>query len=191
MAEPGVIADYLARLAQGLPPRIVEELADGLGEAYECQLARGLPPADAAAAAVAQFGEVAAIAASFAAVAPARRAARILLAAGPMVGGCWGAVLIAGRAWDWPIPSATRVVFGVVLIAVIVLLATAAYASSYRRATQAAMAGCALLATLDAAMLTALLLVGAPNTPLFLLAAGMESARLIFTTRTMRTLLAG
>jgi hypothetical protein len=37
--------------------------------------------------------------------APGRRAARLLLATGPLVGACWAAALTSGRAWTWPVSA--------------------------------------------------------------------------------------
>jgi hypothetical protein len=52
-------------LSVDLPPRIVEELADGLEETYRHRLAEGLAEDAAARAAVAEFGEPPVIVAAF------------------------------------------------------------------------------------------------------------------------------
>ena len=49
--------------------------------------------------------------AAFTRLSPARHAARRLLAAGPVVGGCWAAALITGRAWTWPVPATVRLLY--------------------------------------------------------------------------------
>ena len=85
---PGLslIAGYLDTLSGQLPRPVVEELAGGLEETYRRHLSLGLTPDAAAAAAVAEFGAPELIAAQFARAHPARRAARHMLATGPLVG---------------------------------------------------------------------------------------------------------
>jgi len=153
MPESGLIADQLAALAARLPARIVEELADGLDETYRCYLGRGLGNEAAARAAIAEFGDPQVIAATFTAAGPARRAARRLLVAGPGAGLCWGTVLIATRAWTWPVPDAARGVLGAALLLAVGLLARAAFGQSYRAVSHAAIAGCMCIAVLDTAMI--------------------------------------
>ena len=71
--------------------------------------------------------------------APGRRAARLLLATGPVAGGCWAAALILGRAWTWPVPATARIGFAaVLLLAVLALLAAATSRHSYQRTRLAA-----------------------------------------------------
>jgi hypothetical protein len=120
-AGPGLITSHLDALASQLPGPVVEELADGLGETYRRHLGLGLGPEAAAQAAVAEFGEPELIAAEYARAHPARRAARRLLAIGPLVGSCWAVALLTGRAWTWPVPLAARIVPGVMLVAVVAL----------------------------------------------------------------------
>lgn len=131
MSDPGLIRDYLAALAEQLPAPLVDELADGLDQTYRRYLRQGLGPDAAAGAAVAEFSELRIIAAAFNRVSPARRAARRLLAAGPVAGGCWGAALITGRAWTWPVPAATGLLLGAALVVVGGLLALAAFGGRY------------------------------------------------------------
>jgi hypothetical protein len=152
MPGPCLIDDCLAGLAAELPAPIVEELADGLDETYRCYLGRGLDPAAASQAAVAEFGEPRVIVAAFTDASRGRRTARRLLAAGPAVGLCWAVVLITARAWQWPVPLAARVLFGVALLTVIGLLAVAVLGRRYRRVCRAAATACAGTAILDAAM---------------------------------------
>ena len=85
MSGPGLIARYVDALAGQLPGPLVEELADGLEETYRHYLELGQAPEEAAQAAVAEFGAPELVAAEFARVHPARRAARLLLATGPVV----------------------------------------------------------------------------------------------------------
>ena len=142
MAEPGLIGDYLADLSAQLPAPIVAELADGLEQTHQHYLDQGLGPDAAAGAALAEFGEPQVVVAAFTRASPARRAARRLLATGPVVGACWGAALISNRAWAWPVPAGVRVLLGMALITVIGLLAAAAFGRRYRSAGRAGAAGC-------------------------------------------------
>ena len=189
MAEPGLIGAYLAALSAQLPAPIVAELADGLEETHRHYLEQGLGPDAAAGAAVAEFGEPQVVVAAFTGASPARHAARKLLAAGPMVGACWGAALVSNRAWSWPVPFGVRVLLGMALITVIGLLAAAAFGSRYRSAVRAAAAGCAGLTALDVTMLIAITLaVPAVIWPV-VVAAVASAARITFATRTLRSVL--
>jgi hypothetical protein len=135
MAPPRLIGDYLAELAAQLPAPIVAELADGLDQTRRRYLDQGLSADAAAAAAVAEFGDPRVVIAAFTRASPARRAARRLLATGPLVGACWGAALILNRAWTWPVlPIGARILIGAALITVIGLLAAAAFGRRYRPA---------------------------------------------------------
>ena len=189
MSGPGLIEDYRAAVSMQLPASIVDELADGLAETYHSYLDQGLDPDAAARAAVAEFGEPALVVASFTRASPARRAARRLLMTGPVVGACWGAVLVAGRAWTWPVPVAARALLGLTLAGAIVLLAVAALLPRYRPARRAATAACAGLAAMDAAAIAAVSVL-ARYAPLpVLLAVPASAARIVFTTRAMRSVL--
>lgn len=152
MACPRVIDGYLAELSSCLPSPVVEELAGGIDETYRRCLGQGLAPDSAARAAIAEFGEPRVIVAAFAAASRGRRTARRLLAAGPVVGAYWAAVLISARAWTWPVPVVPRAVFGILLITVVGLLAAAALGRRYRLVCRAAAAACAGTIILDALM---------------------------------------
>ncbi len=158
MSGPGLIDGYLAELSADLPARIVEELADGLDETCRRYLGRGLAQDAAARAAVAEFGEPRVIMAAFTDASRGRRTARRLLAVGPGVGTYWAIVLITARAWQWPVPMVARVLFGVLLIAVIGFLVAAALGRHYRPVCRAAAAGCVGTAIVDAAVTGAVLL---------------------------------
>lgn len=152
MAEPRLIRDYLAALGRQLPAELVEELADGLDGTYRRHLAAGLDACSAAHAAIAEFGDAATIAAASAEAAPGRRAARSLLRAGPLVGGCWAAALISARAWDWTVPMAVPLTLAAALGISIVLLLTAAFSDRYGTARRAATAALVGLIALDLAL---------------------------------------
>jgi hypothetical protein len=96
----GYLAELAAALAGPRPARaeIVAEVADGLTEATAAHQRRGLPPAAAAGAAVASFGEARLVAAGFAAELAARTGRRVglgLLATGPLVGLSWLGMALA------------------------------------------------------------------------------------------------
>jgi hypothetical protein len=189
MSGPRVIGAYLAMLAAELPASIVEELADGLAETYQSYLRQGLAPGQAAESAVAEFGDPHVIAAGFARVNPARRGARRLLLTGPVVGGCWAAVLITGRAWAWPVPLLGRIGFGLVLLTVIGLLATAALGTRYRAAARAGIAGCVGIAAIDTVAVTSVMLASPYVTPVMIGAMAGSTARIALSVQTLRPIL--
>ncbi|HEY7015067.1 MAG TPA: permease prefix domain 1-containing protein [Streptosporangiaceae bacterium] len=175
MAESGLITGYLSALSAQLPAPVVAELADGLDQTRQHYLDQGLSPDAAAEAAVAEFGPPRLIVAAFTGLNPARHAARRLLATGPAVGACWAAALVTTRAWTWPVPAAARIAFGLTLVTVVGLLATAALGSGYRFVRRAGTAGWAGIAALDVTMVvTVLLIIPAPAWPVILaMAASM------------------
>jgi hypothetical protein len=191
MPQASLITDYLSVLSAQLPAPLVEELADGLDETHQHYLTQGLTPDAAASAAVAEFGEPQVIVAAFTRLSPARHAARRLLATGPVVGGCWAAALITGRAWTWPVPATVLLLIGVVLITVIGLLAAAAFGRRYLSARRAGAVACVGITVLDAVMLiTAVLAIPVLVWPV-ILAAAASIARLTFTARALRAVLTG
>jgi hypothetical protein len=191
VAEPSLITGYLAELSAQLPAPVVEELADGLDQTLCHYLGQGLDTTAAAEAAIAEFGPPQVILAAFTRASPARRAARRLLATGPIVACCWAAELITSRAWRWPVPVEARIMFGVALITVTALLAAAAFGSRYRSVGRAGTAGCIGIVTLDSAMLIGVpLAVPAMAWPL-VLAAAASAVRIAMTARTLRPLLTG
>ena len=191
MAEPSLITGYLAELSAQLPAPVVEELADGLDQTLRHHLGQGLDTTAAAEAAITEFGQPQVILAAFTRTSPARRAARRLLATGPIVACCWAAELITSRAWRWPVPVEPRIMFGVTLITVTGLLAAAALGGNYRSVSRAGTAGCIGIAALDSTMLIAMpLAVPAVAWPL-ILAATASAVRLAITARTLRPVLAG
>lgn len=191
MPQASLTTDYLTALSAQLPRTVVEELADGLGQTQQRYLSEGLTPDAAAGAAMAEFGEPQVIVAAFTRLSPARHAARRLLAAGPLVGGCWAAALITGRAWTWPVPGAARILFGAALIGVIGLLAAAAFGRRYRSARRAGAAGCAGITALDSIMLiTVMVAIPVLIWPV-ILAAAASAARLTFSARALRAVLTG
>jgi hypothetical protein len=157
MASHQLIDDHLAVLTRTLPPDTVDELADGLTETWQRHLATGLTPTEAARAAIAEFGTPEQITRAFVAQAPGRRTARLLLATGPVVGGCWAASLVTAHAWTW-VPPAARTLFALTLGSVVAALLTAATSRRSYRRTRLGLAGGLGVVALDAAMVTAILL---------------------------------
>jgi hypothetical protein len=190
MAGNDLIDAYLATLARRLPPDAVDELADGLTETYRRHGRTGLGPEAAAGAAIAEFGRPEIVVAAFVRQAPGRRAALMLLCSGPIVGPCWAAVLVAGNAWAWPVPTVLRMTFCVTLLAVVTMLVLAATArGSYRRTRFTAGAGLGLIG-LDGATLTVLVLIAPPFVWPMALAVPASLIRIALTARMMPRLLA-
>ncbi|MFI6317565.1 permease prefix domain 1-containing protein [Nonomuraea sp. NPDC050556] len=185
MAGHELISAQLAILAARLPAQAVEELADGLHEAYEAQL-DGHDPDAAARAAIAEFGDAETITAAFFRDSPWRRMAVLLLATGPFMGLVWGLSLVSARAWNWPIPVGVRLTYGALLLAVAgTLLAVALERRAYRRARAATLAGAMGLMALDVAMLVAV--VSVPSVALWplLLAVPASLIRVLATLRAL------
>jgi hypothetical protein len=183
MATSSVIDSYLAELARRLPAPIVEELSDGVQETYFHFRSAGLSDGQAARETLAEFGAADMVVASFAASSPSGRTSRLLLAIGPLVGACWAAVLLADRAWRWPIPALGRAAFGAALLAVIGTLIAAAVGREYRATRRTAIAGCLGLLVLDAIMLGTV--VATVNLPrgLLALAACASGTRIMLVLR--------
>jgi len=157
MASHQLIENYLAELCGRLPADAVDELADGLDETWRRHLGDGLAPADAARAAIAEFGTPNQVTAAFVRLSPGRRIAMLLLGSGPLVGACWGASLVTAHAWTWPVPIAGVTLYALALLAVVgTLVAAATSRHGYRRTRLAAAGGLGLVA-LDAIMIAAVL----------------------------------
>jgi hypothetical protein len=183
MAGPGVIDDYLAELAILLPPPIVAELADGLNETYDDYRRRGLAADEAARASLAEFGHPATVIAAFVAANPARRSARSLLLAGPVVGGAWATVLLTQQAWDWPVPLAARVGFASAVLLAVLLLAVASFASRYHRAVRSTALAYIVVTAVDATMLGYVTAAGILTAWPVPLAAALSIVRITFMLR--------
>ncbi|HEU5332283.1 MAG TPA: permease prefix domain 1-containing protein [Actinocrinis sp.] len=179
-SESGLIDAYLAELARQLPRGDADELADGLIETYEHCLAAGLPPAAAARAAVERFGDCDRVLTAFARQGAPRRAARTLIAVGPLVGFCWLLVLIAGRAWTWPVPVLAPLAVGVVLAVAIASLVGAARARRVRFGRRAGIVGCLGVMIMDAALMGAAVLVMPTLSWPICLAVPASAARLLY-----------
>jgi hypothetical protein len=185
-----LIGDYLAGLRRRLPAPIAEEAAAGLLETYEHHLASGAGDQEAARAALAEFGDLAMVVGEFTRQAPGRRAARSLLATGPLAGLCWAAALIGGRSWTWPVPAIARLSFGaVLLLAVLTLLAAATSQHSYQR-TRLAMLASPVILVLDVTAVAAALLTAPALTWTLGAAVAVSLGRIALTVWTLPRLAA-
>jgi hypothetical protein len=135
--EPGAglaVEGYLAGVTARLPGTaraqagIVAELRSGLLDAADAHESAGLPPAQAALAAIAELGDPAQVAAGFRAeiaASQARRVAVTLLVTGPLVGVLWIATAMASHLgihlappWQWTGPApGLRAGIGLVAVA--------------------------------------------------------------------------
>ncbi|MPZ94915.1 MAG: hypothetical protein GEU96_08350 [Propionibacteriales bacterium] len=176
-------------MTRRLPPDAVDELSDGLMETFHRHLAEGLDPAEAAAAAIAEFGDPDQITAAFARQAPGRRAAIILLATGPIFGAAWGTSLIAGKVWTWPIPSAVGAAFAAALLIVVAALVAATSRRAYGHVLVAAVA-CGGLILLDTATLVAVALAAPALVWPMALAIPASLTRIVMATRAVPRVLA-
>ena len=228
MADPGltgpnqdaaarrVVGTYLAELAGQLggpsPARaaIVAELGDGLWAATAAHQARNLTPADAARAAVAEFGAPGTVAAGFGAelaAATGRRVGLGLLTTGPLVGSSW--LLLAAATWRWTgqtPPAALGLVAALIglilMVAVPAAVLSVAVSGGLSRwlpvgppaAASAAAVGAGACVVGDlcllAGLLASLVLAGGVPWPAAVLAAGASSLRLSLAGRAARRCLA-
>ena len=186
MTEHSLIAAYTNDLRARLPAALAEEVLDGLTEAHDKYLSLGMTPEHAARVAIAEFGDPGIVADAFRRTCPARRNARTLLVTGPVVGGCWACVLIAGRAWNWPIPAVVPILLGLTLAASVALLAMAAVAPRYRVVQRTGTAGCLGIVVLDVSAILTAVVSASTTRSLVAIAACASAARLIIVARTLR-----
>lgn len=180
MADHGLIAAYRHDLLARLPAELAEEVSDGLTDAQEEYMRRGLSRDQAAAAAIAEFGHPGTVAGAFRSASPVLRLARILVVTGPIVGGLWAAALITARAWDWSIPIAAPVLVGLLLAASVVMLATASLTPRYQSLRRAGIAGCLGIAVLDVTVITTATLLAPDARWLVVIAICLSAVRLTF-----------
>lgn len=162
MASHQLIDTYLSELAGRLPADAVDEIADGLHEAWRHHLDGGAAPAEAAQAAITEFGPPTLVTRAFVVNAGGRRTARLLLATGPIFGISWGACLLIARVWTWPIPAPAAGVFAATLLTVVGCLVMAATSRRDYGRTRLGHVGAVGLVVLDTAMIATVLLA-APN----------------------------
>ena len=173
-----LIDSYLGSLYARLPSGIAEEAADGLQETFDHHLEAGGADETAARAALAEFGDLDVVVGEYVRQSPGRRAALLLLATGPIAGGCWAAALIASRAWTWPVPVAARVSFGAgLLLAALALGLAAVSRHSYRR-TRLGAAASPVILVLDGAAVAAVLTTAPAVTWTLALAMAVSLSRI-------------
>ena len=213
---------YLAKVTALLPgparaqAGIVAELRSGLLDAADAHRSAGLPPSQAARAAIREFGDPALVAAGFRAeiaASQARRVAVALLATGPLVGLLWIATAVTSHLriappWQWTGLSPglgvglrlVAVAVGVTAFAAIVGIATTGRLTRWlparprRPSTAAAVAGFSAVGAdgLGLALLAAQLATAQGRlSPLLAVAAAAASlARLMLARRAARQCLA-
>jgi hypothetical protein len=192
------LAAYLADIAAGLRgprrrrERILAELRDGLELAVADHTSAGLPPAQAAAAAIDQFGDARAIAGVFApelAVAYARRTLAWFIATGPLVG-IWWLLVLQPHPWRTGLVAVLGAIPVVPLIVAAIATAAGTFATtgplmrwlpeaSPRRALAATIAVAAFALTGDVAVIGVYLVSGRPMYPLAAIAVAASLTRII------------
>ena len=135
--------------------------------------------------ALAEFGDLTMVTGEFTRQAPGRRAARLLLATGPVAGSCWGAPLISGRAWTWPVPPTARLVFGAVLLLAVLALLVAATSQHSCQRTRLAMLASPVILSLDVTAVAAVMLAAPALTWTLGAAMAVSLGRIAFTARTL------
>ena len=151
MPEPGLISGLPGTPCPAqLPAPVVEELADGLERNLPAlPAAWAWPPTPRPQSAVAEFGDPQVIAAAFARANPARRAARRLLAIGPVVGGVLGGGADHQPGLDLAGPVPAALLPGLALWPSSPCSPFAALSTRYRPVARAGAAGCIGTAALD------------------------------------------
>jgi hypothetical protein len=200
-ALTGYLADLATRLHGPRRRRevILAELRDGLDHATDDHIALGLPPDQAAAAAITQFGTPQAVADAFGgelATAYARRTIAWYIATGPLVG-IWWLLLLHPSPWRSGLIALLAAIPVIPLIAIAIAAAAGTVATtghlmrwlpeaSPRRAL-AATAGIAALCIIgDVTMITVLLLSGTPTRPLAVTALAASLTRIAYSITTVR-----
>jgi HAAS len=130
------VTELSARLRgpRGTRTRVLAEIHDGLTEAIDAHLADGRPPDAAASAAIAEFGDPATVARSFAAelaTASARRTIATFIATGPLVG-IWWLLLLHPAPWRSGVLAALIAIPALPLVALAIATAAGTFATTGR-----------------------------------------------------------
>ncbi len=205
MRLQGALATYLSDVAAQLrgPRRrraaILAELRDGLDEATEDNIAAGLPPDQAATAAIAQFGTPQAVGDAFGgelATAYARRTIAWFIATGPLVG-IWWLLLLHPSPWRTGLIAFVAAIPVIPLIIAAIATAGGTLATTGRlmrwlpetgpRLALAATIAIAMLCLIiDLAMITMVMVSGAPPRPLMIIACAASLTRIVCSISTVR-----
>ena len=197
---------YLADLALRLcgPRRrrdaILAELRDGLHHATEAHTAAGLTPAQAAAAAINQFGHPQAVADAFAgelATVYARRTIAWYIATGPLVG-IWWLLLLQPQPWRTGLIALLAAIPALPLIALAIATAAGTFATTGRlmrwlpeTGPHRALVATAAIATLcvigDITVITMFAMSAAPARPLAVIAVAASLTRVACSIIVIRT----
>jgi roadblock/LC7 domain-containing protein len=140
IGSTSALGRYLAELAARLRgpraarARVLAEIRDGLTETIDAHLADGMPPDAAATTAIAEFGDPATIAHSFAeelATASARRTIAVFILTGPFVG-IWWLLLLHPAPWRTGILATLIAIPALPLIALAIAAAAGTFATTGR-----------------------------------------------------------
>jgi hypothetical protein len=200
------LAAYLADLATRLrgPRRrrdpILAELRDGLHHATEAHTAAGLTPAQAAAAAINQFGDPQAVADAFAgelATVYARHTIAWYIATGPLVG-IWWLLLLQPHPWRTGLIALLAAIPVLPLVALAIATAAGTFATTGRlmrwlpeASPPRALAATTAIATLcvigDLTMISIFAVSAAPARPIAVIAVAASLTRIAFSIIVIRT----
>ena len=199
------LAAYLSDLAaqlhgpRGRREAILTELRDGLDQATEDRIAAGLPPDQAAAAAISQFGSPCAVAEAFAgelATAYARCTIACFVATGPLVG-IWWLLLLQPSPWRTGLIALFAAIPVLPLIVIAIATAGGTLATTgrlmrwlpetgSRRALAATIAIAMLCVIIDLTMITMVVVSDGPTTPLMIIAFAASLTRIVFSITAVR-----
>jgi hypothetical protein len=192
-----VVATYLSDVAAQLygPRRrreaILAELRDGLDQATEDNIAAGLTPHRAAAAAISQFGTLQAVADAFSgelATAYARRTIALFIVTGPLVG-IWWLLLLQPSPWRTGLIALLAAIPVLPLLIIAIATAGGTLATTGRlmrwlpetgprRALAATTAIAAICIIGDLTMITMFMVSDAPTRPLAVIAIAASLTRI-------------
>jgi hypothetical protein len=205
MRPQRALATYMSGVAAQLygPRRrraaILAELRDGLDQATEDNIAAGLPPEQAAAAAITQFGTPQAVADAFAgelATAYARRTIALFIATGPLVG-IWWLLLLQPGPWRTGLIALLAAIPVLPLLIIAIATAGGTLATTGRlmrwlpetgphRALAATTAIAAMCIIGDLTMITIFMLSSTPAPPLAVIAIAASLTRLACSITTLQ-----
>jgi hypothetical protein len=205
MRPQRALATYMSGVAAQLygPRRrraaILAELRDGLDQATEDNIAAGLPPEQAAAAAITQFGTPQAVADAFAgelATAYARRTIALFIATGPLVG-IWWLLLLQPGPWRTGLIALLAAIPVLPLLIIAIATAGGTLATTGRlmrwlpetgphRALAATITIAAICIIGDLTVITMFMVSGAQTRPLAVIAIAASLTRIACSITTVR-----